>query len=282
MAQLKGGQAVIESLRAQGVDTIFGIISTHMMNIYDALYDHTDAIRFISTRHEHAAALMADGYARTTGKPGVCLTSTGPGAANSMGGMGEAYFGSSPVLNITSTAEEDLYRQGVGAVHEVKDQLAMFSTVTQWNSHVGHPEEIPDRIYEAFERFQTRRPRPIEIEIAVDAQGQVADMEIPQFRQFPVPEASPASVERAADLLLSGKRVAMLVGNGAQRSGATQELLQLAEALGIPVFTTPAGKGAIPDDNPLCMGESIPGLLDRRAPGRSLYRRSSIRWIQSW
>ena len=254
MAQLKGGQAVIESLRAQGVDTIFGIISTHMMNVYDALYDHTDAIRFISTRHEHAAALMADGYARTTGKPGVCLTSTGPGAANSMGGMGEAYFGSSPVLNITSTAEEDLYRQGVGAVHEIKDQLAMFSTVTQWNSHVGHPEEIPDRIYEAFELFQTRRPRPIEIEIAVDAQGQVADMEIPQFRQFPVPEASPESVNRAADLLLSGKRVAILVGNGAQRSGATQELLQLAEALGIPVFTTPAGKGAIPDDNPLSMG----------------------------
>ena len=70
MAQLKGGQAVIESLRAQGVDTVFGIISTHMMDVYDALYDHTDAIRFISTRHEHAAALMADGYARTTGKPG--------------------------------------------------------------------------------------------------------------------------------------------------------------------------------------------------------------------
>ena len=77
MAQLKGGQAVVESLRAQGVDTVFGIISTHMMEVYDALYDHRDAIRFISARHEHAAALMADGCARVTGKPGVCLTSTG-------------------------------------------------------------------------------------------------------------------------------------------------------------------------------------------------------------
>ena len=129
---------MIESLRAQGEDTIFGIISTHMMDIYDALYDHTDAIRFITTRHEHAAALMADGYSRVTGKPGVCFTSTGPGAANSMGGMGEAYFASSPVLNVTSTAEEELYQRGLGANHEIKDQLGMFAAVTQWSSHAGH------------------------------------------------------------------------------------------------------------------------------------------------
>ena len=77
-------------LRAQSVDTVFGIMSTHMMEVYDALFDHRDAIRSISTRHEHAAALMADGYARVTGRPGVCFTSTGPGAANSMGGMGES------------------------------------------------------------------------------------------------------------------------------------------------------------------------------------------------
>ena len=254
MALLKGGQAVVESLRAQGVDTIFGIISTHMMEVYDALYDHQDAIRFISTRHEHAAALMADGYARVSGKPGVCLTSTGPGAANSMGGMGEAYFGSSPVLNITSTAEEDLYQRGVGAVHEVKDQLGMFATVTQWSVHVGQPEEIPDRIHEAFQRFQTGRPRPIEIEIAVDAQAKVGEVEIPQWRKSFPPQADPALVERAIEILLSGKRVAVMAGNGVQRSGASEELTQLLETLGIPLFTTPAGKGAIPEDHPLCLG----------------------------
>ena len=88
MARLKGGQAVVQTLQAQGVDTVFGIISIHMMDVYDALFEQQDAIRFISTRHEHGAALMADGYARVTGKPGVCFTSTGPGAANSMGGMG--------------------------------------------------------------------------------------------------------------------------------------------------------------------------------------------------
>ena len=254
MAQLKGGQAVIETLRAQGVDTVFGIISTHMMEIYDALYDHTDAIRFISARHEHAAALMADGYARATGRPGVCFTSTGPGAANSMGGIGEAYFGSSPVLTITSTAEEDMYGRGIGAVHEIKDQLGMFTAVTQWNSHVGEADQVPDRIYEAFESFQTRRPRPIEIEIAVDAQGKVAEMEIPQQRRLPPLEADPAVVEKAANALLSGKRVAVLAGSGVNRSGASQELISLIETLGVPVFTTPAGKGAVPDDNALCLG----------------------------
>ena len=254
MARLKAGQAVVESLRAQGVDTIFGIISTHMIEVYDALFDHKEEIRFISTRHEHAAALMADGYARVTGKPGICFTSTGPGAANSMGGMGEAYLSSSPVLNITSTAEEQMYGRGLGTIHETKDQLGMFTAVTQWNCHVSHPEDTADRIYEAFERFQTRRPQPIEIEIPVDVQGQVAELEIPQMRQFAPPGADPALVEKAAQLLLSGKRVGVLAGTGVHRSGATQELTHLVETLGIPVFTTAGGKGSIPEDNPLCLG----------------------------
>ena len=254
MAQLKGGQAVIESLRAQGVDTIFGIISIHTMEIYDALYDHKDAIRFINTRHEQAATLMADGYARVTGRPGVCLTSTGPGAANSMGGMGEAYLASSPVLNISSTAEEHLYGRGLGTSHETRDQLGMFSGVTQRSSHVSHPEDIPDRIYEAFQLFQTGRPRPIEVEVPVDVQAQVAEMEIPRYRKDSPPEPDSTSVERAAQLLQSSKRVGVLAGNGVHISGATNELLKLVETLGVPVVTTPLGKGAIPDDNPFCLG----------------------------
>ncbi len=261
MAKLKGGQAVVQSLQAQGVDTVFGIISIHMMDIYDALFEQQNNIRFISARHEHGAALMADGYARVTGKPGVCFTSTGPGAANSMGGMGEAYFSSSSILNITSTAEEELYGRGLGVGHEIKDQLGMFTAVTQWNNHVSNPEEIPDRIYEAFERFQTRRPRPIEIEVPVDIQAQIGEMEIPQSMLLPAPEGDPAAVEQAARLLLSGRRVGILAGAGVHRSGATEELARLAESLGAPVFTTPAGKGAIPEDNPLSLGVygGIPG-----------------------
>ena len=254
MAQLTGTQAVIESLRAQGVDTVFGIISTHMMDIYDALYDHRDAIRFISARHEHAVALMADGYSRVAGKPGVCLTSTGPGAANSAGGLGEAYLASSAVLNITSQAEEALYQRGLGATHETKDQLTMLSTVTQWAAHVSQPEEVPDRIYEAFQAFQVRRPRPIAIEVPVDVQGQRADMEIPRAMQAAAPPPDPAAVDQAARMLLGGRRVGVLAGGGVHRSGASGELVELAEALGLPVFTTPGGKAAIPEDHPMALG----------------------------
>ncbi|MBV7339941.1 thiamine pyrophosphate-binding protein [Chloroflexi bacterium TSY] len=254
MAKLSAGRALVQALRAQGVDTIFGIISSHTMEIFDALYDHQDAIRFISTRHEQAAAMMADGYARVTGKPGMCLTSTGPGAANSMSGMGEAYFASSPVLNITSTAEEQLYERGLGTIHETKDQLGMFAAVTQQCYYISRPEETPERIHEAFERFQSRRPQPIEIEIPVDVQGQDAEMHIPESVQISASEADPALVDEAAAILLAGKRVGVLAGTGVHRSGATRELTQLVETLGAPVFTTANGKGSISEDHPLSLG----------------------------
>ncbi len=221
MAKLTAGQALIESPRAQGVDTIFGIISSHTMAIFDALYDHQDAIRFISARHEHAAAMMADAYARVTGKPGVCLTSTGPGVANSMGSMGPAYFASSPLLHITSTAEEELYERGLGTIHETKDQLGMMSAVAQQCYHVSRPEETPERVCEAFELLQSRRPQPIEIEIPVDVQEQEAEVDIPELVRVAAAGAEQALVDRAAELLLAGKRVGVLAGTGVQRSGAT-------------------------------------------------------------
>ncbi len=254
MAQLKAAEAAIQSLIAQGVDTVFGIISTHMMDVYDSLYDHQGDIRFISTRHEHAAALMADGYARATGKPGVCFTSTGPGAANSVGGIGEAYFSSSPVLTLTSTAEEELYGRGLGATHEIKNQIGMFEAVTGWAHHVTTPDEIPDRIYDAFRRFQTMRPRPVAIEMPVDIQSQIADVEVPGPPDAAPPPPDPAQVEQAVAKLLSAKRLAIWAGTGVNRSGANAELRQLAETLGVPVVTSTDGKGAIPEDHPLSAG----------------------------
>ncbi len=254
MARMTAARALVGTLRAQGVDTIFGIISSHTMEIFDALYDHQDAIRFISTRHEQAAAMMADGYARVTGKPGVCLTSTGPGAANSMGGLGEAYAASSPVLTITSSAEERLYERGLGTMHETKDQLGMLSTVTQHSVHIGRAQETPARVQEAFGLFCRRSPRPIAIEMPADVQGQVAEMTIPGPVQHPAPSADAAAVEAAADLLLAGKRVGVLAGTGVHRSGAGQALTRLVERLGAPVFTTAGGKGAIAEDHELSLG----------------------------
>ena len=199
MARMTAARALVESLRAQGVDTIFGIISSHTMEIFDALYDHQDAIRFISTRHEQAAAMMADGYARVTGRPGICLTSTGPGAANSMGGLGEAYAASSPVLTITSSAEEKLYERGLGTMHETKNQLDMLETVSQHSVHISRPEHAHEQVREAFERFAGRRQRPIAIEIPSDVQDQEAEMIIPGPVRIAAPAADPAAVEAAAE-----------------------------------------------------------------------------------
>ena len=254
MARMTAARALVESLRAQGVDTIFGIISSHTMEIFDALYDHQDAIRFISTRHEQAAAMMADGYARVTGKPGICLTSTGPGAANSMGGLGEAYAASSPVLTITSSAEEKLYERGLGTMHETKNQLDMLATVTQSSVHISRPEEAPEQVREAFAKFQGRRQRPIAIEIPSDVQGQEAEMAISGPILQKAPAADPAAVEKAAEILLAGRRVGVMAGTGVHRSGAGRELTRLVERLGAPVFTTANSKGAIAEDHPLSLG----------------------------
>ena len=254
MARMTAARALVESLRAQGVDTIFGIISSHTMEIFDALYDHQDAIRFISTRHEQAAAMMADGYARVTGKPGVCLTSTGPGAANSMGGLGEAYAASSPVLTITSSAEEELYERGLGTMHETKNQLEMLETVTQHSVHISRPEEAPEQVREAFTCFQGRRQRPIAIEIPSDVQAQEAEMTVPGPVRVAAPAADAAAVEAAAEILSAGRRVGVMAGAGVHRSGAGRELTRLVERLGAPVFTTANGKGAIPEDHPLSLG----------------------------
>ena len=155
MSKRSTARVMLETLRNHGVDTLFGIISSHTIEIFGALYDLRDDFRFIGARHEHAAAMMADGYARVTGRAGVVLTSTGPGAANSIGGMGEAYFASSPLLNITSNAEEQLYERGLGTIHEIKNQVGMFESVTQRCYHVSRPEDVVGPVCEAFELFST-------------------------------------------------------------------------------------------------------------------------------
>ena len=117
MPSITGGKVIVDCLKAHNVDTVFGIISTHTMHIYDALYDERESIQFIGGRHEHAVGFMADGYSRATGKPGVFLTSGGPGAADSIGSMGEAYQASSSLLQITTNIEKDLIDKGKGSLH---------------------------------------------------------------------------------------------------------------------------------------------------------------------
>ena len=257
MAKMTGGQAFVESLKAQGVDTIFGIISIHTLDLFDSLFHQQDQIRFIGGRMELGCGFMADGYSRATGKPGVLLTSTGPGAADSIGALGEAYFSSSSVLEITTNVEQEFIGSGRLATHETKDQPRMFEAVTDWNVMINQVESIPDHVVEAFQRFQTKRPRPIELEIATDLLGAEADVEVLGPREPEIPQGDPAVVERTLEMLLKAKRPVMVVGEEVQSQGGTAEIIELAEKLGAPVVTCDGAKGAFPENHPLSLGQAM-------------------------
>ena len=265
MPNLTGGQAITESLKAQGVDTVFGIISIHNLDLFDALYDQQDSLRFIGGRLELGVGFMADGYARATGKPGVLITSTGPGAADSIGAMGEAYFSGSPLLQVTTNVETEFLGQGRNTTHETKNQLGMFEAVTDWNAMIGEIESIPDNLMEAFQRFQNRRPRPIELELPTDLLGNRADIEVLGPRDPGIPQGDPAKVEQALDILLKARRPAIVVGEEVQMLGGTEEIVRLAETLGAAVVTSDGAKGAFPEDHPLSLGQ----MLGRRIWGEN-------------
>ena len=257
MAKMTGGQAVVESLKRQGVDTVFGIISVHTLDLYDALFDSQDSLRFIGGRHELGCGFMADGYARATGKPGVLFTSTGPGAADSAGAISEAYFSSSPVLEITTNVELDFLDEGRLTTHETKDQPGMFRAITDWNAMIRQVESIPDHLVEAFQRFQTRRPRPIELEIPTDLLGQQAEVEVLGPRTPDTPHGDPAMVARGLETLLQARRPVIYVGEEVQSLGGTEEVVRLAEMLGAPVVTGDGAKGTFPEDHPLSLGQAL-------------------------
>jgi len=253
--KLTGGQAIIESLKAQGVDTVFGIISVHNLDLFDSLFESHDSLNFVGGRLELGCGFMADGYARSTGKPGVLITSTGPGAADSMGAIGEAYFSGSPILEITTNVEREFVGSGKLATHETKNQLGMFEAVTDWNASIPQVESIPDNITEAFERFQTRRPRPVELEIPTDLLGTEADVEMLTARQPDIPKGDANQVEKALQMLFKAKRPAILVGEEVQQLGGTAQIVELAEKLGAAVVTADGAKGAFPEDHPQSLGQ---------------------------
>ena len=253
MAKITGGQALVQSLIAEGVEVVFGIPGIHAVAIYDALYEHPQ-LWHITTRHEQGAAYMADGYARASGKPGVFITTTGPGAFNSLAAMGEAYASSSPVINIATQISMKLIGKGKGAVHESKDQLGMFRGVTGWNKRVESIKDIPSTIHEAFRRLKTQRPRPIELEFPVDILQGWEDVDILGAESYEKPAGDASSITAAAGYLASSKKPLVWAGGGVIGSGASAELVKLAELLQSPVITTGNGKTAMPSGHPLCLG----------------------------
>ena len=258
MAQMTGGEAVIQALRHEGVEVVFGMPGVQIMHIYDAFYGQPD-IRVLTVRHEQTTAYMADGYARVTGKPGVALVVPGPGVQNASAALGTAYSASSPVLLLAGQIESFNLGRDKGALHEINDQQDIIRPVTKWCQRVTEVSAIPSAIHEAMRQMRSGRPRPTEVEIAPDILAASAEVSFPPHASLPDAPPDWQQVRQAAALLRDAKKPLIWAGGGVQLADAGRELVALAEALGAPVATTTEGKGTIPEDHPLALGVGMYG-----------------------
>jgi acetolactate synthase I/II/III large subunit len=244
-----GGEAVVDALVALGVRHVFGIPSVHNLPVFEALSRHP-GISAVGVRHEQAAAHAADGYARATGTLGVCLTSTGPGAANAVPGLGEAAFASSPVLMVTGQVETGDLGRGRGALHEADGQLALLRAVVRRAESVRRVQDVERTVLDVALDVLSGRPQPAAVQIPIDLQFARTDVRAPAPIE-PARFAPPDDVlDRAAELLAAAERPLLWTGGGALDAGVTA----LAERLGAPVLTSVGGRGAIAEDHPLCLG----------------------------
>ena len=253
MPRMTGGQALVKSLYMEGIRVIFGIPGVQTYEVMDALYDEP-GIRFITTRHEQAAAYMADGFSRAGGGIGTALVVPGPGLLNASAAIGTAYSCSSPILVVSGQIPRDAIGAGIGHLHEVDDQLEAVKPVTKWASRVLQAAEIPSTVHEAFRHLKTGIPRPVEIEIPPDTLREEAEIDLVEAEEYKAEPASSDDVSAVVDILLASESPAVLASGGAVGGVASTALLDLAEHLQAPVFTTREGKGAISDRHYLSSG----------------------------
>lgn len=251
MPYLTGGQALVAQLLQEGIDVVFGLPGVQLDWAFDALYEVRDRIRVIHTRHEQATSYMADGYARTTGKIGMCLVVPGPGVLNAMAGLATAYACNSRVLCVTGQIPSEQIGKGRGLLHEIPHQLEALRSVTKWAARALRPEEIPALVHEAVIRLHSGRPRPVALEIPPDVLQSSAEVELlPAARPEPI-EPDPDLVERAAQTLGRAHRPLIFAGGGVLVAEAWEELRHFAELLEAPVVLTMDGKGALDDRHDL-------------------------------
>jgi acetolactate synthase I/II/III large subunit len=248
-----GGELIVDSLKAAGVDTLFGIISVHNIPIFDALA-REGGIRLVPARTEHGAALMADGFSRATGRLAAVVTSTGVGAANAAGPLLEAFVASSPVLHITGQVDAAFVDGDRAFLHGAKDQLAMLDRVGKAAFRASRTEAIPEVMREAIQLAVSGRPGPVSVEVPIDQQYRSVDVQVDPI-SLPGPQPpDPLTIEQAAKLIRQARRPLIWAGGGTIASGASAAVCRLAERIGAGVVTTAAGRGALPEDHPQCIG----------------------------
>lgn len=259
MKKLSGGQAAVESLKAEKVEHVFGLIGSATMEMFDALYDASD-INFIGVRDERTGTHMADGYARATGRPGVILAGqNGPGATNLVTGLAQAAAAFSPVVSIAgSLSSGHVFRD---AFQEV-DQQSLFRPITKKTWTVTQTDRVPEMFREAFRVAMTPRRGPVQLNLPRDVlagTAEFADFQAPQnYRSQNVPAGSASAIREAAEMLRASVRPVIVAGGGIKNTGGHAQVLALAEALNAPIVTAPGHGDAIPFGHPLNAGQMGP------------------------
>ncbi|HIW42581.1 MAG TPA: biosynthetic-type acetolactate synthase large subunit [Candidatus Mediterraneibacter vanvlietii] len=247
--QLNGAEIVIECLKEQGVDTVFGYPGGAILNVYDELYKHRDEIRHVLTSHEQGASHAADGYARATGKVGVCLATSGPGATNLVTGIATAYMDSVPIVAITCNVGVSLL--GKDSFQEI-DITGITMPITKYSFIVKDVTKLASTIRKAFRIAKAGRPGPVLVDIPKDVTAAVTEYHREELGKY-IPDSSHINEEgiaRAVTMLEESKRPYVFVGGGAVISGASVELKEFVEKLDAPVTDTLMGKGAFPGTDP--------------------------------
>ncbi|GAA3808682.1 5-guanidino-2-oxopentanoate decarboxylase [Sphaerisporangium flaviroseum] len=247
------GEVVAAGLAAHGVELVFGIPGTHNLGIYAAL--PAAGIGHVVPRHEQGAGYAADAYARVTGRPGVVLTTTGPGIMNAATAAAQAYSDSIPLLLLSPGMPRTSPPSGRGHLHEAKDQRAAMDALVGQSIRVDNHAALAAAIADAFAGFAAARPRPVHIEIPLDMVDEIADVEILGPLPGPRPVANPGAVARAAAMLTAARRPLVIAGGGTAESAGP--LRRLAERHAIPVLTTFNGKGTLPEDHEQSLGAGV-------------------------
>ena len=274
MGTTMGADLLVKCLIQEGVRYIFGIPGGQLCPVLDAVrrFGHDAGLDFIMTRHEQAAAHMADAYARITGQPGVCMGTVGPGAADLVPGVYAAWADSIPLVVLTAQNQTWKSYPERGSMQSL-DQVDLFRPITKWQARVTHWQRIPELVQRAFRVALSGRPRPVHLDLHVDVLVATGDESILTFSPLPPeryrpvrgPVAPPELIEEAARMLVEAQRPLIHPGGGVLRAGAWEEVRELAEYLSAPVTTSIGASGVLPEDHPLCLIAGGYGALGAQA-----------------
>jgi acetolactate synthase-1/2/3 large subunit len=251
----RSGAAVVEALQAEGVEYIFGLVGSHVIEIYDALVD-APSIRHITVKNETAASGMADAYGRLTGKPGVVLVTAGPGATNSLTGVAQAYMAASPLVHISGAVPRKASFESFHGVDQEDFLVRVFAEVTKWSVSIQRPEDIPHVLSRAFAIATSGRPGPVHVEIPQDVLlADATELDVYEKTVIEPVRLSDADLNALAGRIRDSKRPVIWAGKGVRARFASDELAELAQLLEAPVILSGDAAGALPDTHPLAVGQ---------------------------